>query len=198
MSASTSDAGEGANTPNSDEGEDARSPVMQKRRKDSWLNLRENEEVVWDGQPHVYPILHWVISPVILCAILVWAVRTYELSGLLLFGCIAVGGIALGTAVWIYLKRASIQYVLTNFGLYERRGVFSEVVTHVHLNRIQNTQYRMSAFGRYIGYGDVWVYTAGTSMRELKCETIPEPGEVDKIISHQLDETEFEAGSNND
>lgn len=191
MTASTTGIGSKGNAASaSGNGNDA-GERYQPSESDSWLNLRGDEEVQWHGQPRVLPIAPRLLIPVSLSLILLWAIRTYALSGvvLLVSGALIAGCFAV--TLWVWRKHASVHYVITNCGMYERRGVFSKTVTHIHLNRIQNTQFRQSVYGRLFGYGDVSIYTAGTSVKELEYECVSSPGEIDSLVSRQLGENQF-------
>ena len=196
MCASTTDPGKNAESRATTDGngktDDATSAAF--REEESWLNLRADEEVLWMGRPHIYPVLHWILLPVLFGIGVAWAIRTYDPTGMFLTASVAVAVLAITVAIWVYIKRAAVKYIITNSGMYERRGVFSEVVTHVHLSRVQNTRYRQSAFGRLVGFGNVSVYTAGTAAKELKYECVRNPGEIDALIGRQLDHNEFAEG----
>jgi len=155
-----------------------------------WLTLREDEAVLWVGRPHIYPVLHRIFIPLLIALGTVCTIRRYDLAagGIPFSAAVVLISVCIVIAAWVWVKRSMITYVVTDTEMYERRGVFSETVTHIHLNRIQNTQYRQSVFGRLIGYGSVSVYTAGTSIRELNYNCISDPSTVDAIISRQLDE----------
>jgi len=54
-----------------------------------------------------------------------------------------------------YLQYTNTNYVVTNRGLYSKRGVLSRDVQQIGFDKVQNISYSQSALGSYFGYGSV-------------------------------------------
>jgi uncharacterized membrane protein YdbT with pleckstrin-like domain len=86
-----------------------------------------------------------------------------------------------------YLQYTNTNYVVTNKGLYSKRGILSRDVQQIGFDKVQNISYSQSAVGSSLGYGSVDVSTAGGSGVELKFRSIPEPAAVQELIAREID-----------
>jgi uncharacterized membrane protein YdbT with pleckstrin-like domain len=139
-----------------------------------WLTLDEDEQILWSGQPHFYSIVPGLVVGLVFAVVL----------------------IGLPIIAQSYLYRETTEYVLTSKALYRKRGILSRDVQKIEFEKIQNTSYSQGALGRYVGYGDVEISTAGGSGVEMKFGSVPEPDAVQDRINTRIrqaretDETE--------
>ena len=130
-----------------------------------WLSLDDGEEIQWASTPHKYSLV-----PALLIGI--------PLSIVLIGIPIIVGG---------YFQYTNTNYVVTNRGLYSKRGILSRDVKQIGFDKVQNISYSQSAIGSSLGYGSVEISTAGGSGVELKFRSIPEPAGVQELITSEID-----------
>ena len=130
-----------------------------------WLTLEDDEEIQWASTPHKYSIVPAFIIGIPLSIVLI--------------------GIPL--LVGSYLQYTNTNYVVTNRGLYSKRGILSKDVQQVGFDKVQNISYSQSALGSSFGYGSVDISTAGGSGVELKLRSIPDPAAVQELIAREID-----------
>lgn len=130
-----------------------------------WLTLEDDEEIQWASTPHKYSIVPAFIIGIPLSIVLI--------------------GIPL--LVGSYLQYTNTNYVVTNRGLYSKRGILSKDVQQVGFDKVQNISYSQSALGSSFGYGSVDISTAGGSGVELKFRSIPDPAAVQELIAREID-----------
>ncbi|AXG06663.1 PH domain-containing protein [Haloplanus rubicundus] len=132
-----------------------------------WLSLDPGEEVVWMGRP-AFETLYGTI-----------------LSGLLLT-VVLIGFLILLGLPFAYLRIQNTDYVVTTESLYVKSGVFSTNIETVDLDRIQNTEYNRSFWGKQFDYGSISISTAGSSGAEISFDGIPDaPAVRDRITELQ-------------
>lgn len=132
-----------------------------------WLSLDPGEEVVWIGRP-AFETLYGTI-----------------LSGLLLT-VVLIGFLILVGVPFAYLRIQNTDYVVTTESLYVKSGVFSTNIETVDLDRIQNTEYNRSFWGKQFGYGSISISTAGSSGAEISFDGIPDaPAVRDRVTELQ-------------
>jgi uncharacterized membrane protein YdbT with pleckstrin-like domain len=132
-----------------------------------WLSLDPGEEVVWMGRP-AFETLYGTI-----------------LSGLLLT-VVLIGFLILLGVPFAYLRIQNTDYVVTSESLYVKSGIFSTNIETVDLDRIQNTEYNRSFWGKQFDYGSISVSTAGSSGAEISFDGIPDaPAVRDRITELQ-------------
>ncbi|ELZ57431.1 MULTISPECIES: PH domain-containing protein [Halorubrum] len=130
-----------------------------------WLSLEDGEEIRWASTPHKYSIVPALVVGLPLSVVLI--------------------GIPLIAAS--YLQYTNTNYVVTNKGLYSKRGILSRDVQQIGFDKVQNISYSQSAIGSSLGYGSVDVSTAGGSGVELQFRSIPNPAAVQELISKEID-----------
>jgi uncharacterized membrane protein YdbT with pleckstrin-like domain len=130
-----------------------------------WLSLEDDESIRWASGPHEYSIIPALLVGVPFALVLI--------------------GIPLIVAA--YLNYKNTVYVVTDRGLYSKRGVFSRDVKQVGFDKVQNISYSQSAIGSSLGYGSVDISTAGGSGTELKLRGIPNPASVQELIAREVD-----------
>jgi len=132
-----------------------------------WLSLDPGEEIVWIGRP-AFETLYGTI-----------------LSGLLLT-VVLIGFLILLGVPFAYLRIQNTDYVVTTESLYVKSGIFSTNIETVDLDRIQNTEYNRSFWGKQFGYGSISISTAGSSGAEISFDGIPDaPAVRDRITELQ-------------
>lgn len=129
-----------------------------------WLSLDDGEEIRWLGEP----------VPVSLVGTAVWG---------LLLTVVLVGVLLLLTLPLSWLSIRNTDYVVTDEALYVKTGVLSTNIESVGLDRIQNTEYSQSFWGRQFGYGSIDVSTAGSSGAEIGFQNVEGAGEVRETIT---------------
>ena len=148
-----------------------------------WLSLDETESVLWAGGPDrrtIAPAVGSLLLPVLALTIVPFQFT----AGLLAAGVLAV--VTVPIAAWTVVYVRNTDYVVTTSGLYEKRGVLSRDVTRIDFEKIQNTSYNQSALGRRLGYGTVAVSSAGGSGVEMRFRSIPNPREIQQLISSRV------------
>ncbi|MFC7044821.1 PH domain-containing protein [Halobacteriaceae archaeon GCM10025711] len=104
---------------------------------------------------------------------------------------VAVMGVAsvlvgLSTMVGSYLQVTHTDYVVTDRGLYRKRGVLSRTVTAVGYETVQNATYSQGITGTFFGYGTLSFDTAGGTGTELSFRDVDDPATVQRLVSDQL------------
>jgi uncharacterized membrane protein YdbT with pleckstrin-like domain len=126
-----------------------------------------SEVVVWIGRP-AFETLYGTL-----------------LSGLLLT-VVLIGFLILLGVPFAYLRIQNTDYVVTTESLYVKSGIFSTNIETVDLDRIQNTEYNRSFWGKQFGYGSISISTAGSSGAEISFDGIPDAPDVrDRITELQ-------------
>ena len=82
-----------------------------------WTTFEEDEVVLWEGKPHRYSLIPAFVIGVI-------------------FAIILIGLIILA---WAWVDWKNTTYVITNRGVYRKRGALSREVKRVSFEKIQNT-----------------------------------------------------------
>jgi uncharacterized membrane protein YdbT with pleckstrin-like domain len=159
---------------------------MTARRDESpeWFSLDPGEEIVWTGKPRVRRIisnvatfLFWSLAAFV-AAFVVTRVVTVRLP----VPPRAVWGVAVLWAllqavgpVRAYLRTTHTDYLLTDRNVYKKTGVWSENVTRVGVDKVQNTQLKKDFFGNLFDYGTIHLSTAGGSGVEMSIEDLDDP-----------------------
>ena len=155
-----------------------------------WYSPDPAETVVWTGQPRLRRILSTVAGAVFWSVValgVAFAVVTYlppeigrELPAPLGFAwavAALVVVVQVGKVALAYLRVEATDYVLTDRNVYKKTGIFSENVTRVGVDRIQNTTLRKDFFGNLFDYGTVLLSTAGGGGAELAVTDLNDPDE---------------------
>lgn len=136
-----------------------------------WLSLDPDEAVEWIGRPAIETLYGTIATGLVLTPVVI---------GLL---------ILLGVP-FTYLRIQHTDYVVTSKSLYLKRGIFSRNIETVDLDRIQNTEFSQSFWGRQFGYGDIAISTAGSSGAEITFSGIGDATTVrDRITELQAART---------
>lgn len=149
-----------------------------------WLSLDEGEEVVWTGKPRLRRIVSNVVTFVVwsLAAFVAAFVLTAVLNVELPVPDRVVWAVAVlwtlfqaVTPVRAYLRTKNTDYLLTDENVYKKTGVWSENVTRIGVDNVQNTQLKKSFFGNVFDYGTILLSTAGGSGVEMSIEDLDDP-----------------------
>lgn len=130
-----------------------------------WLTLEDDESIQWASTPHKYSVVPAFVVGIPLSLVLV--------------------GIPI--LVGSYLQYTNTNYVVTNRGLYSKRGILSRDVQQIGFDKVQNISYSQSALGSSFGYGSVEISTAGGSGVDLEFRSIPDPASVQELIAREVD-----------
>ena len=131
-----------------------------------WLTLEDGESIRWASTPHRYSLVPAFVIGIPLSLVL----------------------IGIPIVVASYLQYTNTNYVVTNRGLYSKRGILSRDVQQIGFDKVQNISYSQSALGSSFGYGSVDVSTAGGSGVELQFRSIPDPASVQELIAGEIDD----------
>ena len=157
-----------------------------------WIHLGEDEEIRWTGRPSKFTIavalalaaLVTVLGFVASALLAAWTDLPSWASALPLL--VMFGGI--GWAIAIYLDWLRLLYVITDEQLYVKHGLISRDVTAIRLERVQNTSYEQTILERFLSFGDVRVFTAGTDTEDVTFRSVPNPERVKRTLAHLLSE----------
>lgn len=160
-----------------------------------WLHLTEGETVRWTGRPSGYTIamalgtaLALALVGIVLTAWLGSVVSGGDAPAWIGYLPLVLTVVGVGWAVITYLDWVRLLYVITDEEIYVKHGLVSRDVTQVRLSRVQNTAYSQSVLERFLSYGDVEVFTAGTSTEDIVFESVPDPVRVKEILTTLLGE----------
>ena len=126
-----------------------------------WLSLDSGEEVVWSGQPRIKSIIPAVIVGLPLTII----------------------GVGFFIIIASYLNVKNTDYVVTDEGLYVKKGILSRSVQKIGFDKVQNISFSQGILGTQFGYGNIEVSTAGGSGVEMRFRSIKEPKKVQETIN---------------
>lgn len=138
-----------------------------------WLSLDPGEEVLWAGEPTKLRLVGTVATGVVLIPFL-------------------IGIVILVFAPLSYLGIKHTDYVVTDRSLYVKRGILSTNIESVDLDRIQNTEFTQSFWGKQLGFGTIEISTAGSSGADLSFDGVEDAREVRERISRA--QREFAGG----
>jgi len=140
-----------------------------------WINLDDDEEVLWEGEPRMKSIIPAVIF------------------GIPMIPVMGVGLFIIGGA---YLSVKNTSFVVTNQGLYKKQGIMSRSVQKIGFDKVQNISFSQGIFGSQFDYGNIEISTAGGSGVEMRFRSIDTPREVEQIINKHLKKERQDTESN--
>lgn len=156
----------------------------------SWVTLTPNDRVVWSGHPSLRAALWTLGSRLLLIGLGIGGVIVFsfiiDTPILLALSFVPIGAGLLSIAM-LFLRRWSVQYVLTTEEIYRRRGLLSRSVINLPINHIQNTAYTQSFLERLLSYGTIRIDTAGEEGPEIILQNVKDPEQVDALLTEQLD-----------
>lgn len=161
-----------------------------------WLTLEPGEEVVWTGHPRLRRILSTVAMAVVWSTVAVVAgivapgYLGLELEPLFIWGAIGLWILFQVAGVFRrYLVTINIEYVMTTENVYKKTGVFSETVTRVGLDKIQNLELSQDFFGNLFDYGTIAISTAGSSGWQMTIDDLDDPDEFRHDLRQRMTRT---------
>lgn len=131
----------------------------------SWINLEEDEEILWQGSPRLKSIIPALVAGIPM---------------------IAAFGLGLLVIAGAYLNVKNTSFVVTDQGLYRKKGVLSRNVQKIGFGKVQNISFSQGVLGNYLNYGNIDISTAGGSGVEMRFNSIDNPREVEQIINRKL------------
>jgi uncharacterized membrane protein YdbT with pleckstrin-like domain len=129
-----------------------------------WLSLDPDEEVVWVGEPVLLSLVGTVVVGVVLIPVL-------------------IGFVILLALPFSYLSIKNTDFVVTTKSLYVKKGVLSTNIETVDIDKIQNTEYNQSFWGKQFDYANIDVSTAGSAGADITFQSIENARPVRERIS---------------
>ncbi|MFC6989175.1 PH domain-containing protein [Haloplanus sp. GCM10025708] len=129
-----------------------------------WLSLEDDEQIQWIGEP----------VPISIVGTAVWG---------LILTVVLIGFLILLTLPFSWFSIKNTDYVVTNKSLYVKKGVLSTNIESVALDKIQNTEYSQSFWGKQFGFGSIDISTAGSSGAEISLRNIKNARDVRETIT---------------
>jgi len=151
------------------------------------INLHAGEQVLFEGHPSWRSILGFYLKGLLVAVILgvlvalVTRVIDDEVNSSLVFLVILV--VLVLTVLAGFVKRVATTYTITNRRLNIKRGIISREIQETRLERVQNVNYRQSAFQRLLQVGDVDFDTAAGDDYNFVFNGVADPADV----VHQVD-----------
>jgi membrane protein YdbS with pleckstrin-like domain len=140
------------------------------------LNLSPGEQLIFQGHPCWRAILGFYLKGILVAAIAGVIAKLVGAGGGTVFLVVLV---VIGLTVLIgFVKRVATTYTITNRRLNIKRGIVSREVQETRLERVQNVNYRQSAYQRIMQIGDVDFDTAATDDYNFVFAGVADPGEV--------------------
>lgn len=129
-----------------------------------WLSLDDDEELKWHGEP----------VPVSIVGTAVWGV---------LLTVVLIGVLILLSLPLAWLSINNTDYVITNEALYVKKGVLSTNIESVGVDKIQNTEYSQSFWGKQFDFGSIEISTAGSSGAQITFQNISDARSIREQIT---------------
>jgi uncharacterized membrane protein YdbT with pleckstrin-like domain len=86
----------------------------------------------------------------------------------------------------VILERIRTEYVFTNLRVYDKYGIIARREKEVEYNKITDTSFDQSIWGRFLDYGTVHINTAGRSGYEISFVGVKNPQHVNNILRNSL------------
>lgn len=129
-----------------------------------WLSLDSGEGIIWQGQPRTKSIIPAVII----------GLPT------------ALLGIGIFIILGAYLSVKNTEYVVTDEGVYVKKGILSRSVQKIGFDKVQNISFSQGILGNHFGYGSIEISTAGGSGVEMRFRSIENPKDVQEKINNLI------------
>jgi uncharacterized membrane protein YdbT with pleckstrin-like domain len=134
-----------------------------------WLSLDDDEEIRWVGEPAPISIVGSAVLGLLLSVVL-------------------IGLLILLTLPFTWFSIKNTDYVVTNKALYVKKGVLSTNIESVALDKIQNTEYSQSFWGKQFDFGSIDISTAGSSGAEISFQNVRDARNTRELITSQSNE----------
>lgn len=161
------------------------------RLKDvDWLHLADEEEIRWVGRPSQYTIagslavaMVLVIGGAVLAGVVFSFAEGRELPNWTGFAPLVLTLYGAIRGAKTYVRWHHHRYVITDEAVYVKYGLISRSITQVPIERVQNSSFDQSILQRLLSFGDVHVFTAGSSTEDLTLENVPDPEDVSETLT---------------
>ena len=135
------------------------------------MEMHDNEQLIWRGHPSARGSIGWYLKWGFLALLPVCIAGIFEANdrgtGMDYSKWIVLSLVLLAFVVVIdVLRRAAIDYVVTNQRIRIRRGILSRREQSTFIERVQNINTSQSLLERLLGVGTVDFDTAGTEAKE--------------------------------
>jgi uncharacterized membrane protein YdbT with pleckstrin-like domain len=153
------------------------------------MKILEGETIVWEGHPSwkamIVFYIKWILISLIPIAIWVGIHAGGAHTGAWWFSVVSVIGIVV-TLVGGWIRRQTIQYVVSDRRIGIRTGIVSRNERTTHLDRVQNVAMRQGVIQRLMGIGDVDWDTAGTTENDADFTFygIDDPSHLVHLVDH--------------
>lgn len=129
-----------------------------------WLSIDDDEEILWTGSPEMVSLVGTAVAGLLTVVVLI---------GLLILLFLPL----------TYFSRKHTDYVVTNKSLYVKTGILSTNIESVGADKIQNTEFSQSFWGKKFGYGSIDISTAGSSGAEISFDSVADARDVRETVS---------------
>lgn len=156
-----------------------------------WLSLDNEEVILWWENPSLIPYFKILIPPVI-GILLGFAYIYFTLTGETLqyipseyvwYPPALVISISTATVGLEWYKIRKTFYVMTNKKIIYKKGIFGQKDTNnISFDKVQNVEFNQRFHENLLNYGDILVYTAGSSGLEQRLKYVPYPDIVTKLL----------------
>lgn len=153
--------------------------------------ILEQEEVLWEGRPHIVNLVWRLIFSAILLVIVtpfVWFLQSImfflQSSYGLIITVVIYGVIALNI-LYQYLLYKSYEFKITNLNVIFKGGVLLKKVRKAPLQKITDVGRTQSIIQRLFGVFDVHIHTAGTGtpVPEVKFFSLENPDQLESTLN---------------
>lgn len=161
--------------------------------KPDWMQLTDNEELLWSGHQSLWSFVPSLVSGLLLAAIGIGVlIVDPSLPVFVPIGVLGIAGLTIVGALLLtaamYLQYRMHLYAVTTEQVYHRSGIVSRNIERVRMEQIQNTACNQGIIERLLSFGTVQLDTAGTANIELNLWGIKNPRSVSRIVTEQLNE----------
>ena len=122
------------------------------------IDLHQGEQIIFEGHPSWRAILGFYVKGIIVVAI-VAVIASLVGASTLLVTVIVIGGAAVVVLAGL-IRRIATRYTITTRRLNIKHGIVSRDVQETKIERVQDVNYRQTAFQRMLQIGDVDFDTA--------------------------------------
>lgn len=143
------------------------------------INLHPGERVLFEGHPSWRAILGFYLKGVLVAIVLGVIAKLIDGNGTAFLVILVVLALTLLIG---FVKRVATTYTITDRRLNIKRGIISKEVQETRLERVQNVNYRQSAYQRLMQIGDVDFDTAASDDYNFVFSGVANPGEVVEAV----------------
>lgn len=157
----------------------------------SWLDLLDDEEIIWRDHPSPLMLLPSAVFGVVLLvlylSLLATGIIPGDISEYLLYSVIAIPAffVPLGLTE---LKRRNIEYVITNQRVAKKSRIIARTGDPINASKIQNIQYDQGMLDRFLGIGELHIMTSGRGDVDMIWKSLRHPKSVSDLVSEQKQE----------